>query len=38
MTGLSQAFTSKDVLGSNGSTLTVTAYTVNDGNGGTTIR
>ena len=36
VTGLSQAFTSKNVLGTNNSTLTVTAYTVNDGNGGTT--
>ena len=34
VTGLSEAFTSRNVLGSNGSTLTVTAYTVNDGNGG----
>ena len=35
LSGLSQAFTSKDVLGTNGSTLTVEAgYTVNDGNGG----
>ena len=35
MSGLSQAFTSKDVLGTGGSTLTVEAgYTVNDGNGG----
>ncbi len=34
VTGLSQAFTSKDVLGTGGSTLVVTGYTVNDGNGG----
>ena len=35
LTGLSQAFTSKDVLGTNGSTLVVEAgYSVNDGNGG----
>jgi sugar lactone lactonase YvrE len=34
VTGLSQAFTSKDVLGTNGSTLVVTGYTVNDGDGG----
>ena len=35
LSGLSQAFTSKDVLGTGGSTLTVEAgYTVNDGNGG----
>ena len=33
-TGLIQAFTSKDVLSTNNSTLTITAYTVNDGNGG----
>ena len=34
MTGLTQAFVSKNVLGANGSTLQVTAYTVNDGNSG----
>ena len=34
MTGLTQAFASKDVLGTDGSTLDVTGYTVNDGNGG----
>src|SRR5262249_40226229 len=34
VTGLTQAFTSKNVLGTNGSTLMVTGYTVNDGNGG----
>src|SRR5208282_2092482 len=34
VTGLTQAFTSKNVLGANGSTLTVTGYTVNDGHGG----
>ena len=34
MTGLTQAFTSKNVLGTSGSTLMVTGYTVNDGNGG----
>ena len=34
VTGLSQAFASKNVLGANGSTLAVTGYTVNDGNGG----
>jgi hypothetical protein len=34
VTGLSQAFTSRHVLGTNGSTLVVTSYTVNDGNGG----
>src|SRR6476469_2888638 len=34
VTGLTQAFQSKNVLGLNGSTLVVTAYTVNDGNGG----
>src|SRR5205814_10514844 len=33
-TGLIQAFVSKNVLGTNGSTLQVTAYTVNDGNSG----
>src|SRR5205814_10572524 len=32
--GLSQAFGSKNALGTNGSTLSVTAYTVNDGNSG----
>ncbi len=34
VTGLTQAFSSKNVLGTNGSTLTVTGYTVNDGDGG----
>ena len=34
VTGLTQAFGSKDVLGADGSTLAVTGYTVNDGNGG----
>ena len=34
VTGLTEAFASKDVLGVNGSTLNVTAYTVNDGNSG----
>ena len=34
VTGLTEAYTSKDVLGTNGSTLVVTGYTVNDGNGG----
>ena len=34
VTGLTQAFTSKNVLGTNGSTLMVTGYTVNDGDGG----
>src|SRR5439155_920071 len=34
VTGLSQAFASKNVLGANASTLQVTAYTVNDGNSG----
>jgi len=34
VTGLSQAFQSKDVLGPNGSTLVVTGYTVNDGASG----
>ena len=34
MTGLVQAYGSKDVLGSGQSTLLVTGYTVNDGNGG----
>ena len=34
VTGLTQAFTSKNVLGTSGSTLMVTGYTVNDGNGG----
>src|SRR5439155_10250711 len=34
VTGLSQAFASKNVLGTNGSTLQVTAYTVNDANSG----
>ncbi len=34
ITGLSQAFASKNVLGTNGSTLAVTGYTINDGDGG----
>jgi hypothetical protein len=34
VTGRQQKFQSKNVLGPNGSTLEVTAYTVNDGNGG----
>ena len=34
VTGLSQAFVSRHVLGANGSTLQVTGYTVNDGNSG----
>src|SRR5205814_3407888 len=34
VTGLTQAFVSKNVLGAGGSTLHVTAYTVNDGNSG----
>src|ERR1019366_10472427 len=34
VTGLTQAFQSKDVLGANGSTLLVNGYTINDGNGG----
>ena len=34
VTGLTQAFTSKNVLGTDGSTLIVTGYTVNDGDGG----
>jgi hypothetical protein len=34
VTGVTQAFQSKNVLGPNGSTLTVTGYTVNDTNGG----
>ena len=34
VTGLSEAYASKNVLGANGSTLEVTAYTVNDGNDG----
>ncbi|MGA7595226.1 MAG: MBG domain-containing protein, partial [Gallionella sp.] len=34
VTGTTQAFDSKDVLGANSSTLNVTGYTVNDGNGG----
>src|SRR5439155_5593813 len=34
VTGKTQAFASKNALGTNGSTLTVTAYTVNDGNSG----
>ena len=34
VTGLAQAFARKDVLGAGGSTLNVTAYTVNDGDGG----
>ncbi|MGU7784559.1 GLUG motif-containing protein [Burkholderia sp. PU8-34] len=32
--GLTQAFGSKNVLGTGGSTLNVTGYTINDGNGG----
>src|SRR5258708_9745369 len=34
VTGRTQAFASRHVLGVAGSTLTVTGYTVNDGNGG----
>jgi hypothetical protein len=34
VSGLSQAFQSKNALGTNGSTLQVIGYTVNDGNGG----
>src|SRR2546428_8722803 len=34
VTGLSQAFQSKNVMGSNGSTLAVSGYSVNDGNAG----
>jgi filamentous hemagglutinin family protein len=34
VTGLTQAFESKDVLGANRSTLNVTGYSVNDGDGG----
>jgi hypothetical protein len=34
VTGKTQAFQSKDVLGTNGSTLVVTGYTVSDGNAG----
>jgi predicted outer membrane repeat protein len=34
VTGLTEAFASKNVLGTDGSTLTVTGYTVNDGDGG----
>jgi hypothetical protein len=34
VTGTTQAFQSKNVLGANGSTLEVTGYTVNDGNSG----
>ena len=34
VTGLVQAFASRHVLGTNGSTLSVTGYTVNDGNSG----
>src|SRR5205823_6597934 len=34
VTGKSQAFGSKNALGTNGSTLSVTGYTVNDGNSG----
>ena len=34
VTGLTQAFASKNALGANNSTLTVTGYTVNDGNNG----
>ena len=33
-TGLTQAFASKNVLGTNGSTLVVTGYTINDGDDG----
>ena len=34
VSGATQAYVSKNVLGTNGSTLQVTAYTVNDGNSG----
>ena len=34
LTGLAQAFSSKNVLGAGDSTLVVTSYTVNDGDGG----
>jgi MBG domain (YGX type) len=34
VTGLTEAFASKNVLGASGSTLVVTGYTVNDGDGG----
>ncbi len=34
ISGLTQAFASKNVLGSGGSTLDVTGYSVNDGKGG----
>jgi len=34
LTGLAQAFASKNVMGTNGSTLAVTGYTLSDGNGG----
>lgn len=34
VTNRTQAFQSKDVMGTNGSTLAVTAYTINDGNSG----
>ncbi|MDP1766443.1 MAG: filamentous hemagglutinin N-terminal domain-containing protein [Methylotenera sp.] len=34
VTGAVQAFASKNVLGTNGSTLNVTGFTLNDGNGG----
>jgi ribulose-5-phosphate 4-epimerase/fuculose-1-phosphate aldolase len=34
VTGLSQTFASKNVLGTNGSTLKIAAFTVNDGNAG----
>ena len=34
LTGLTQAFASPNVLGSGASTLTVTVYTLNDGNAG----
>ena len=34
ITGLSEAFASRNVLGANGSTLQVTGYIVNDGNSG----
>jgi trimeric autotransporter adhesin len=34
VTGRTQAYASKNALGTNGSTINVTGYTVNDGNGG----
>src|SRR5207237_9734787 len=34
VTGKTQAFNSKNVLGAGGSTVSITAYTVNDGNSG----